>query len=719
MRKVHSFNTGWLFAPAVLPFTEPDASFTPVTLPHANRTFQTRTILEDEYQFESTYRKRFTLPETLNGQRAFLDFEGAMLLSRVFLNDELVGQHAGGYTPFSVEITQQLQPGENTLHVLLDSRELATIPPNGYRLDFLSFGGIYRNVNLRLVSKNHITTVFARPVNVLTSPGLEVDLEFAGPLSTGTQVHAILSDQAGKQIAEATGTSSQLSFPAGLKVDLWSTTTPALYTLDVKLVHNNQTVDSVKTRVGFRSAEFNTDGSFYLNGKALKLFGLNRHQTYPYIGMAAPARLQRHDADILKNELGCNIVRTSHYPQSPAFLDRCDEIGLLVLEELPGWQFIGDLAWKDLLYAQLQEMIVRDRNHPSIILWGTRINESPDDEDLYRQTNALARKLDPTRQTGGIRNFIGSTLLEDVFTFNDFQPGLTEPKVTPHLITEFAGHMFPTKAWDNEDRLLEHALVHARKQDLQMGHPRVAGAIGWCAFDYNTHPEFGSGDRICHHGVADQFRQSKWAGHFYRSQKDPSDEVVLKAATYWTYGDRAGGGNNPLVIFSNCDELEVFIGGELLGKNKPDVEQFPHLAHAPFFVRWPLPYNPWGKPFGDLKIIGYLGGKAVATQEIAIDQKPHKLALYTSSPELNADGADMAWVVACVEDKFGNRLPYRMALVDLKLEGDGELIGQTPLMLVSGSSACFVRAGHTAGKLKITASTPGLESAGITISLER
>src|SRR5690606_15369707 len=160
--------------------------------------------------------------------------------------------------------------------------------------------------------------------------------------------------------------------------------------------------DRVDTRFGFREARFEADG-FFLNGERLPLIGLNRHQTYPYIGAAAPARLQRRDAEIVKWELGCNLVRTSHYPQSRYFLDRCDEIGLLVFEEIPGWQHIGDEAWKQLSLDYLRAMIERDRNRPAIVLWGVRVNESGDDTAFYRATNDLAHELDPTRQTGGVR----------------------------------------------------------------------------------------------------------------------------------------------------------------------------------------------------------------------------------------------------------------------------------------------------------------------------
>lgn len=720
MRKLHPFNDDWLFAPKTVDFRQPDSLFEPVTLPHTNRLFSHRTVYEDDYQFESTYRKHFTLPEKLNGQRAFLDFEGAMLLSRVYLNEELVGQHAGGYTAFSMEITQQLQDGSNTLQVLLDSRELPAIPPNGFRLDYLSFGGIYRDVKLRLVEAIHIEDVFARPQNVLSSPQLRVDVRI-NQLAPGLKLAGVIRDGSGKQISTiesvVAAAETTINFAPTPGVDLWSIDKPALYTLDLQLALEGKAVDEWQTRFGFRSAEFSKDGKFYLNGKPLKLVGLNRHQTYPFIGMAAPARLQRMDADIIKNELGCNIVRTSHYPQSPVFLDRCDEIGLLVLEELAGWQHIGDEAWQELLLEQLREMLLRDRNHPAIILWGTRINESPDNDRLYRRTNQMAHDLDPTRQTGGIRNFIDSALLEDVFTFNDFPPGLTEPTHIPHLITEFAGHVYPTKTWDNEDRLIEHALVHARKQDLLFGRDDIAGAIGWCAFDYNTHPEFGSGDRICHHGVMDIFRLPKWAAYFYRSQKSPEDEVVLKAATYWTFGDRSRGGNNPLTVFSNCDEIEVYIGGEKIGRFQPDREEYPHLPHPPFVVKWPLPYNPWGDPSGDLKVVGFINGKEVIKQEIDRSQKPHKLTLRADSAELAADGADMTRLVVSVEDKFGNPLAYQLRTVQLELEGDAQLIGETPMILVSGPSACLVKSGKKAGMVTVRAHTAGLEDATVTIQI--
>ena len=263
-------------------------------------------------------------------------------------------------------------------------------------------------------------------------------------------------------------------------------------------------LDEDSRRFGFRDAQF-TDHGFELNGKVIKLRGLDRHQTFPFVGQAMPGRVQRRDAQILRNKLKCNIVRTSHYPQSRHFLDACDEVGLLVLEEIPGWQHIGDEAWKQISVDNVRRMIRRDWNHPSIILWGVRINESKDDHDFYTRTNALAHQLDPTRQTGGIRYFQESEFLEDVFTMNDFGFPLKPPNHPRYLNTEFVGHTYPTKTIDQVERLTEHTMRHARIHDQLASNPQYAGGIGWCAFDYNTHGNFGSGDRICYHGVTDIF----------------------------------------------------------------------------------------------------------------------------------------------------------------------------------------------------------------------
>lgn len=720
MRVINSFNKDWLFIPEKAAESVPDDRFEAVTLPHTNKLFAHHFVDNADYQFISTYRKRFTVAESTAGKRIFIDFDGAMLQSTVYINGTLLGTHPSGFTPFSFDITPHLIQGENLLTVYVDSTEDQDIPPYGAQVDYLTFGGIYRDVYIRIVDTCHITQIFARPVEVLTNPGLECDLKLS-QVVPGLKVEATLEDSGGDIIAQHTqpldADKSTLKLMDLVGIERWSLENPTLYTLKLTLCLNDKPIDQTAVRVGFRTAEFCDDGLFYLNGKPLKLFGLNRHQTYPYIGAAAPARLQQLDADTLKYELGCNLVRTSHYPQSPHFLNRCDEIGLLVFEEIAGWQHIGDSDWQAIVLQDLQLMIERDRNHPSVILWGTRINESPDDDALYAQTNALAHKLDSTRQTGGVRNFIESKFLEDVFTLNDFTEVIQTPHVRPHLITEFGGHMFPTKTWDHEERRIEHALKHVRKHNLQMGNPDVAGAVGWCAFDYHTHREFGSGDRICYHGVMDMDRLPKMAAWFYRSQKSPSDEIVLHAATSWTMGDRSGGGNNPLTIFSNCETVEVLIGDISQGHFQPDYEQYPHLPHPPFTLRWPEPYNPWGRPFFDLVVRGCINGVVVAEHRIDSAHVPHRLQVTANTTQLKADGADIARVAVQIVDKYGNVLPYQTRVVHFKIEGDAQLIGENPVVLLGGQGACYLKARHTIGEVVVHAQTNGLPPVSLTLQI--
>lgn len=723
MRSTHPFNQNWLFLPEQVEDGTPDSRFEPITIPHTNKIFPHHNFDDAEYQFVSTYRKRFRLPEPLNGRRLFLDFDGAMIAATVTLNGHTFPEHKGGYTPFSFDITPHVnEDGENCLTVHLDSTERKDIPPFGNVVDYLTFGGIYRDVFLRYVEPSHITNLFVKTFDVLTgSPRVEADIFTRNGDTRSLKIAGKLLDSSGEGIVSSitpvagTGETSATTvrFDSLQAIHLWTLDSPVLYHLEVTLLDGDDVLDMVNVRFGFREARFRDDG-FYLNGEPLKLIGLNRHQLYPYIGAAAPARLQRKDADIIKYELACNIVRTSHYPQSPHFLDRCDEIGLLVFEEIPGWQHIGDRDWQAISLRDVRAMIERDWNHPSIILWGVRINESFDNTEFYTATNALAHQLDPTRQTGGVRFWQHSEFLEDVYTFNDFSNTIQEPVQTPHLVTEFNGHMFPTKTWDSEERLIEHALRHARIQSRQMTMGGVSGAIGWCAFDYNTHKEFGSGDRVCYHGVMDMFRLPKYAAYFYGSQAAPENRIVLQAASVWSMGDRSGGGNDPLIIFSNCDEVEVFIGNNRHGRFQPDRKNFPGLPHPPFTVKLDM---PWGTTFHDLRVVGYWNGKAVAEQQIAMDGQPHRLVLQADDAELSTDGMDMTRVIVKIVERFGNRLPYAFKVVNFEIDGPAELIGENPFPLVGGQAALYLRAKHQPGEVTIRASAPRLDPVEVRIRL--
>ena len=385
-----------------------------------------------------------------------------MTASTVWINGTKLGEYKGGYTPFSFELTPHIDfDGDNLLAVDVDSTERADIPPFGYQIDYLTFGGIYREVALRVVPQTFIENVFAQPKDVLSgSPTVDVHTYIqhgsgaSGPLTIAVEIldgDKVIAEgttkvTGGAPAASGTTDAEPVKHTVTLSklgaIQLWDLKTPKLYSTRVRLLQGKTVLDEETRRFGFREAVFTKQG-FKLNGKVVKLRGLDRHQTFPFVGQAMPARPQKQDAKILKNTLHCNIVRTSHYPQSRHFLDECDEIGLLVLEEIPGWQHIGPLPWQDISVDNVSRMVRRDWNHPSIITWGVRINESRDNHDFYVRTNAMAHKLDPSRPTCGIRYFQESEFLEDVFTMNDFGWPLLPPNHDAYLNTEFVGHTLP------------------------------------------------------------------------------------------------------------------------------------------------------------------------------------------------------------------------------------------------------------------------------------
>jgi beta-galactosidase len=693
-----------------------DSSFDRVVIPHTNVKLPWHSFDDKSYEFVSIYRRSFKLPSDARGRRVFVDFEGVMTASTVWINGVKLGEYKGGYTPFSFELTEHLDfNGQNLLAVDVDSTERPDIPPFGFEIDYLTFGGIYREVALRIVPSTFIENIFAKPKDVLgPHPRVEVDCyvqqldERREPLTLEVELRdgeRVMAKGAAKVPASAP-TKEAVALPVVLEnlgaVKLWDLSNPNLYTVHVRLLRGTEVVDHDSRRIGFREAQF-SDHGFELNGKVIKLRGLDRHQTFPFVGQAMPARAQRRDADILRNKLKCNIVRTSHYPQSRHFLDACDEMGLLVLEEIPGWQHIGDEPWKLIAIDNVGRMIRRDWNHPSIILWGVRINESKDDHDFYVRTNALAHKLDPTRQTGGIRYFQESEFLEDVFTMNDFGFPLKPPNHPRYLNTEFAGHTYPTKTIDNKERLMEHTVRHARVHDQLASNPQYAGGIGWCAFDYNTHSDFGSGDRICYHGVTDIFREPKPAAGFYKSQCDPAEEVVLVPAFHWARGDESIGFTKAMVC-SNCDHLKFFVADKLVAEADPDKTQFPHLRYPPFTADLGSVVRSWG----DLRIEGYLQGKQVIVKTLSGKGIDQKFELLPDDAKLNGDGADSTRVVLRVTDEFGAIRPFANDAIKFELDGPAEIIGDNPFALIGGTGAIWIRAKEQAGTVRLIATHPVL-----------
>jgi beta-galactosidase len=745
MRSALDFNDGWVFHDgfdsALTTGLAPGAA---VRLPHSAVELPFAYGDETSYQRRFTYQKAFRADPAWTGREVALLFEGAMANAVVFLNGVELTRHKDGYTPFSARLTGHLHPGDNLVTVAIDGSENPDIPPFGGRIDYLTYAGIYREAALRISAPVSIGTAkIETPDALAATKTVTVAIDFDNPQGhpvsgrlTAT-VRAADGTALGSAETPVDGTPVRLHI-AGLRdIALWDLDRPVLYTLELAL-ETPYGRDALSERFGFRTAEFTAQG-FRLNGRPLKLRGLNRHQSFPYVGYALGRTAQERDAEILKRELHVNMVRTSHYPQSRHFLRRCDELGLLVFEEIPGWQHVGGAAWKAEAVENVRRMIRRDWNHPSIVIWGVRINESVDDHDFYAETNRVAHELDPTRPTGGVRYITDSELLEDVYTMNDFILGNEElggnrprtplrpqrevtglDRTVPYMITEFGGHMFPTKSYDQEQRQAEHVRRHLEVLNAAYGDPGIAGCIGWCAFDYNTHKDFGSGDRICHHGVMDMFREPKFAAYAYASQCAPAEAIVLQPVTVWARGERNIGGTLPLIVLTNCDAVEIAYGDEAPRRVAADRESFPHLPHPPVIIDrqnfTEAELGRWGMEWRDVTITGLIGGVPVKELRFVADPLPTTLEVVADAAALEPHEAVRVMVRAL--DQAGNKLPFLFEPVIIEVGGAGRRLGPRLVPLRGGAAGFWVEATGT-GLITIAVTSERLGTTTIELAARR
>ena len=734
-----------------------------VRLPHSVSLTELHYFDESCYQKVSGYIRYFDAPKEWEGKRIFVKFEGVAHEATVYLNGMLLGTHSCGYTAFTYELTDYINiDSVNELKVRVDSRESLNIPPFGFVIDYMTYGGIYREVSLEVHESCFIKDVFVRAT---AAGSVFADVSFDGGDPSQPFGIIILEKNTRNELARLSGKKGYCAISKVPGYHKWDITNPELYILRVECE-----TDVREVTFGFRDCEFKADG-FYLNGRKVTIMGLNRHQSYPYSGYAMPESMQRYDADILKYELGLNAVRTSHYPQSQHFIDRCDEIGLLVFTEIPGWQHIGDEKWKDQAVKNVEEMVTQYRNHPSIMLWGVRINESVDDDEFYARTNETARKLDSSRPTSGVRYLKKSSMLEDVYAYNDFlHDGKTAgcerkknviPDINkPYLISEYNGHMYPTKSFDREDIRSEHLLRHANVLDAARGESGISGTFGWCMFDYNTHKDFGSGDRICYHGVMDMFRNPKPAACIY-SCAGYVDHPVLEVTSDMNIGEHPSGNRGNVYIITNCDSVKMYKNGTFIKEYRHTDSSYKNLRNAPiliddyigdqmqekegFSVRQNLivkealnyiglygmnnippkimlrlgeamaryrmtfqdAYMLYGKYIGDwggksteFKFVGYKDDKPVITR-IKAPAESIDLDVTVSSDTLY-EGAtyDVASVRIRVVDQNNNVLPFYNGSLKFTTEGPIEVYGPDHIDIQGGMGGLYVRTtGNTGNAL--------------------
>ena len=780
---------------------------TKVRVPHTVKELPYNCFDAGLYQMVSGYRKVLKAPKDWEGKTVLLTFEAVGHEAVVYINGKEKTKHSCGYTAFTVDITEDIVIGkDNVIVVKCDSRESLNVPPFGFVIDYMTYGGIYRDVYIDVKEGYYISDVFARPVipEDTELPGAQPgnmrnklkDFTFEGSIDSSVEISSrfpesgtrlpenmklvqeLVCRKCGRTVAicgtDADSTDMEISIDYD-KARLWDVTSPRLYTLVTKLLMDGEVIDERKDTVGFRQSEFRKEG-YFLNGRKLKIRGLNRHQAYPYVGYAMPESMQRMDADVLKFELGLNAVRTSHYPDSQYFIERCNEVGLLVFTEIPGWQHIGDDEWKNQAVRNVREMVTQYRNHPSIILWGVRINESIDCDELYTRTNALSHELDPTRQTGGVRYLKKSSLLEDVYTFNDFshtgknagcekKRNVTPDINKPYLISEYNGHMFPTKAFDNEEHRLEHALRHANVLESVNENKEICGSFGWCMADYNTHKDFGSGDRICYHGVLDMFRNPKMAAYVYAVNQTLNP--VLEVSSSMDIGEHPAGDRGNVYIFTNADSVRMYKNDHLLKEYTHKDTTYKNLRFPPILIddyvgdmleteegfskskakdvknvinyiaRYGmvhmtpdilltmgkaltihgLKYEDAVQLYG--KYVGNWGGEgAVFKFEAIKDGEVVKTIVKTTFKTVSIDAKassktlvekhsyDVAAVRIKIVEENQNVVPYFNGVLSVKAEGAIKLIGPTHINAAGGMSGVYVKSNGKAGTGKLTLKLP-------------
>jgi len=722
-RFVVSFNPGWLFLPADSASAASkefdESTCTPVCLPHTNKIVDYANIDTSSFAFISWYRKHYTPPPALLGKRFLLEFEAVSKAAEVFVNGTRAGGHDGAYTPFTLDITGRLAIGmDNVIAVRVDSRQRKDIPPEGRDVDFMLFGGIVRDVRLSAVDPLHVAEVYAWTD---TGSGATVSVETAlvndDSRRRGCTLATQLVDAQGAVVAQKVG-------PVAIEVRStkivnrtlgpitaphhWHPDAPYLYFIRTVVTDSGGKIDEHRFRFGLRTFTFLKQGAFTVNGKPFKLRGLNRHETFPFLGRAASNRLQARDAEMVKYDFGCNAVRCSHYPQDPAFLDRCDEIGLLVLEEMAGWNWVTpDSSWQGIALKNLEEMIVRDRNHASILSFGVRINQSADFHAFYRATNRIARRLDPSRSTYGARVLDRGSryeFMEGIWAQNFAIPDSTPP-VLPWITTESVGHRLPAHSWDNTAWLCGHACIHAAMLDSAYKNPAIAGIMGWCAFDYHSAYRYAERS-VCFHGVADIFRQSKPAAYVYQAQRDPELYGPMVHILHdWSEAIK----QNDVWVASNCDSVELFVHGASLGRRAPG--RYRYLPH-PLFVWENVPFSA-----GGIRAVGFRGDSAVATHTRATPGRPIGLAMAAEDTLLET-GGDMTRVTVIAVDKNSRPVPRVSFPVAITVTGVADFLGTSPIALENGRTSFFVktRAADT-GTVRCSVKSGMLKTAEVNIAV--
>ncbi len=735
-----------------------DCGWETVDLPHSfnHEKFE---IVGNGFRGVGWYRRRLSIASADRDRRLVLYFEGAMTVAEVWINGVPLPTHHGGYTPFCHDIGEHVRFGEsNVIALRLDNRYQPEVPPerpDERPLGMAHNGGLYRSVYLLKTDPLHIPEaihgwdtgwqeqggVFIHfPTVSRTSAVARIVtwVKNSRPHAASVRVLAELIDVGRSLVGSAVSEVQCLEPGENRAVELsltiadpqlWFPWEPSLYTVHTGIVEGEGLIDGIETRTGIRSCEWKRDEGFFINGQHLKLLGANRHQHFPFIGHAVPKNQQRLDAVDIRNA-GCNCVRHSHYLQDDAFMEACDELGLISWVELPGWGTHGlnpgevPAQWRQRNRDGLRATIRHARNHPSIVIWGAGINEARQDETEERELHKLARAEDPTRPTSQARNYNTENHIFDIYARNDYgvlNTSNPDPKTHGYLITE---HSSPDRGkppvtyqhdwketgnnygWcyrDADEARLLTAVTHLMEYLAYVyRHPWIAGAMIWEMYDHYT--QFYS--PRCH-GISDAGRIPKWHYYLYQSQSahDNNDGAVrpmVFVANQWSKDSPTD-----VVVLSNCQQvrLSTWHGKAWRVFETRQPEDTPALPHPPFRFELKCHDTP------QLLAEGLINGQVVAHHLVREPGRPFKVQLQANTHQLRNNGADMSLLTVSIVDAHGTVVPDARNTVRCTVQGPGTLIGENPLTVHSGQFPILFQAGRQPGLSRITAESAGILSA--------
>jgi beta-galactosidase len=721
-RVVRDFSEGWRFClgdeEGGARIAYDDREWQAVVLPHSWNAADTFTPTRGYYRGKGWYRKRFSLSEKDCARKVFIEFGAGFAVADVWVNEEHLGRFMGGFTGFSIDATSHVDPGENVIAVLLDNSHDPEVLPGREIPDYNLYGGLYREADLVIKDRLHIpqygtalTTPTVTPNAATVCAGVVVrnDRDGAEEFTCTVSIadkdgNLVIECREAHQLPSGSECVILFHFPAIRNPMLWSPDSPSLYTVTASVEQDKKIVDAETLALGFRTFEFTRDHGFLLNGKPLKLHGVNRHQDYPGLGNALPRRLQVRDAEIIK-EMGANFVRTSHYPQHPAFLDACDRLGILVYEEIASWQHIGGERFVRNAETMMRQMIARDKNHPCIILWGL-LNEGRD-RDFFDRLNAVAHRADPTRPTAYAENNpeegrrLNTVFVPDVLGINyeldridDIRALMPDLKLlsSEHTNADFAVRGDFDKEMAQLDRI---------KNDLDTIERRayLAGGALWSMHDYGT--DYEPVWPVQHSGVLDAYRLPKQAFHYIKSRW--SREPMLYFCGHWTWPGQEGR-TRTVTVVHNCDAVELFLDGESCA---------PLHHRSP--SRWEVVYRP-----GTLTAVGVKDGKK-GKKTLSTAEAAATVRLAAASDTIAADGSDVAELTVWITDARGVIVPCA-GDVHFTIEGPADLrgIGGAPTTpIAAGIGRMIVQAQTTPGLVHVRARYLGLPETVLTLTTQR